>query len=275
MELGSAVVLLTGGTGNIGRAVARELLGAGAAVLITDRNALAVDAIIQSVSAHQERVAGLTADIAQPAGRAVICREAQRWRGGINVLVNTAGVNPFRLFDDHMAVEEVDTAFAVSVQAPIRLCRSLLPYLRRRERAVIVNIGWESGGAGCPGYLTCTAAKFAIRGFTEALRRELAGTTISVHHLAPRTTRPIASCAVGSGSAGHGAAMDPSERAARAVRVMLEREPPHAEVGRAGKIFDGLKTVLSCAVASRPALHGQRRREALSALVTEVRAKPG
>lgn len=244
MQLSTAIVLLTGGGGGIGRAMTRELLEHGASVLIVDRNPDAVQAAVDSMYAHGERVAGLTADVTQLAGRARICAEAQRWRGGVNVLINAAGVNHFGLFEE-ATPEQIETAFAVNVQASIHLCRSLLPHLRRQPAARIVNVGSVFGGIGYPGYVTYSATKFAIRGFTEALRRELAGTSVSVHYLAPRATRtPINSAEVERMNAELGVAMDPPERVARVLRAMLERGQTHAVVGWPEKLFVRLNAIV-------------------------------
>jgi short-subunit dehydrogenase len=115
---------------------------------------------------------------------------------GINVLINSAGVGQFGLFETTADVD-IERLLAVNVTAPLQLTRSLLPQLRRQSSAAIVNIGSVLGAIGYPGQATYSATKFAVRGFSEALRRELADTAVRVLYVAPRATRtPLNSAAV-------------------------------------------------------------------------------
>ena len=135
-------------------------------------------------NAFAGRVDVYPANLTRADDRARLAEFARTWRGGINVLINNAGVSHFRLLEDQPA-EEVDLALAVNVQAPIHLCRLLLPHLQRQPDAHILNTGSVFGGIGYAAYSVYSATKFAMRGFSEALRRELADTHVQVHYLAP------------------------------------------------------------------------------------------
>ena len=78
---------------------------------------------------------------------------------------------------------------ALNVGAPICLTKPLLPLLKQATSAMVVNVGSTYGSIGYPGYASYCATKFALRGFSEALRRELADTRVSVLYVAPRATR--------------------------------------------------------------------------------------
>ena len=224
MKLRSMRVLLTGAAGGIGRVIARQLAAAGAHVLLVDRDARALDQVVKELAFADDRVAAHVADLTSPAARAQLCDAARGWHGGINVLVNNAGLNPFALFED-LAPEQIDLTLAVNLQAPMHLCRDLLPQLRAREAATIVNVGSVFGAIGFPGYVAYSATKFAIRGFTEALRRELADSGVAVKYLAPRATRTtINTAAVEEMNSRLKVSMDPPERVARElVRLLLRR----------------------------------------------------
>ena len=102
------------------------------------------------------------------------------------------------------------------------LVHELLPHLKAQPQAHLLNMGSVFGNIGYPGYAAYSASKFAMRGFTEALRRELADTRVRVHYLAPRATRtPINSPAVQRMNAELKVAMDPPEAVARAARTVL------------------------------------------------------
>ena len=79
-----------------------------------------------------------------------------------------------------------------------QLTRALLPTLRSQPASAILNIGSVFGSLGYPGFTAYSATKFALRGFTEALRREMADSKIGVHYFAPRATKTgaVSSCPV-------------------------------------------------------------------------------
>lgn len=169
---------------------------------------------------------------------------AARWRGGINVLVNNAGVNQFSMFEDQTAAQ-IDLTLAVNVAAPLHLCRELLPHLARQSEARILNVGSVFGVIGYPGYAAYSASKFALRGFSEALRREFAGTSIHVQYFAPRATRTaFNSAAVERMNAELGVAMDPPERVARNACALLESGRAEAVVGWPEKLFARVNAAL-------------------------------
>lgn len=245
MNLSNARVLLTGAAGGIGGAIAAELLARGATVLLVDVNESALRRFAASEPAvSADRVDVFAANLTRADDRARLADFAHTWRGGINVLVNNAGVSHFRLLENQPA-EEVDLALAVNVQAPIHLCRLLLPHLQRQPEAHILNTGSVFGGIGYAAYSVYSATKFAIRGFSEALRRELADTSVTVHYLAPRATRTgINTAAVESMNAELGVAMDTPPVVARAACAMLEQGTVEAVVGWPEKFFVRLNALL-------------------------------
>ncbi|MBN8279850.1 MAG: SDR family oxidoreductase [Gammaproteobacteria bacterium] len=245
MKLTTARVLLTGAAGGIGSAIARELVARGAEVLLVDMNEAALRRLVEGpLAAHAAQVDIHAGNLTRPEERTRVAEVAARWRGGVNVLVNNAGVSHFRLLDEQPA-EEVDLAVAVNLQAPIHLCRLLLPHLKRQPEAQILNTGSVFGGIGYAAYAVYSATKFGIRGFTEALRRELADTTVQVHYLAPRATRTgINTAAVEQMNAELKVAMDPPPVVALAACDMLEAGTPEAVIGWPEKFFVRLNALL-------------------------------
>lgn len=248
--------LVTGGGGGIGTAIAQQLLARGASVLLVDRDEAALRAAAARLGGAQagvpggadERVATQVADLTRAEDRARLLEAAAQWQGGVNTLVNNAGVNHFGMFQDQKAAQ-VELALAVNVHAPIELCRGMLPLLARQDVAHIVNMGSVFGSIGYPGYAVYSATKFAMRGFTEALRRELAGSGVHVHYLAPRATRtPINAAAVERMNAELGVAMDDPSVVGVALCRMLERDLSFAVVGWPEKLFARVNAVLPGAV---------------------------
>jgi short-subunit dehydrogenase len=235
--------LVTGGGGGIGGAIADELLARGAAVLLVDRDVAALERATARLARFGDRVGTLAADLTLAGDRKRLCNDAATWRGGINVLVNNAGVNHFRMFADQPA-EQIDLAIAINLLAPLHLCRELLPHLQRQTEACILNTGSVFGAIGYPGYAVYSATKFAVRGFTEALRRELADTNVTVRYVAPRATRTgINTAAVERMNAELGVAMDPPELVAKAVCDMLAGNRVEAVLGWPEKLFARVNSI--------------------------------
>lgn len=244
MKIQAMRVLLTGATGGIGRVMARRLLEQGAHVLLVARDVSALDSLQRSLAFAGERVQTHAADITQAPARDLLCEVARHWHGGINVLINNAGANTFALLED-LTAAQLDQCLDVNVHAPLHLCRDLLPALKTRESAVIVNVGSVFGSIGFAGNVAYSASKFAIRGFSEALRRELADSHVSVKYLAPRATRTaMNSAAVEEMNARLKVAMDPPERVADELLALVSRRGFAAVIGWPEKFFVKLNALL-------------------------------
>ena len=96
-----------------------------------DRDARALEAAVQTLEIPREHFETHVADLTSASERSSLCRKAATWHGGINVLINNAGMNPFGLFDE-LSPEQIDLALAINLQAPMHLCRELLPHLSRQ-----------------------------------------------------------------------------------------------------------------------------------------------
>ena len=237
-------VLITGGTGGIGSAIGAELLARGAAVLLVAHDEAALSRAASSHAVNDTRLGTVSAELTVPADRQRVCKAASAWCGGVNVLINNAGVNYFAMFEDQPSAQ-IDLALALNVAAPMHLCRELLPHLSRQPEARILNIGSVFGAIGYPGYAVYSASKFALRGFTEALRRELAETSIRVQYLAPRATRTgMNSPMVVRMNAHLRVPMDPPERVAQAACALLESGRAEAVVGWPEKFFTRVNATL-------------------------------
>ncbi|WP_279451447.1 SDR family oxidoreductase [Aeromonas hydrophila] len=184
MKLEGKLVLLTGASGGIGEALAQELAAQGARLLLHGRRGSALERLRKELP-HPERHQTVIADLGSPQERAKLLQHPALDEG-LDVLINNAGCNQFAWLEDQSS-EQVERQLLLNVEAPIQLTRMLLP--RLRKPAVIMNVGSSFGAIGYAGYSVYCASKFALRGFSEALGRELEGTGIQVLHFAPRATR--------------------------------------------------------------------------------------
>lgn len=234
--------LVTGASGGIGRAIAVELQRRGAALMLVGRNADPLDRVAAELGGASDRVCVLAADLATAEGRGAVVAQALAWDS--NVLVNNAGLGEFALVDQQTDAD-LERLFAINALAPMQLTRALLPRLRRWPEAAVLNVGSVFGSLGYPGFAAYSASKFALRGYTEALRRELADTRVRVHYLAPRATRTgMNASAVERMNAELGVAMDTPEIVGRAACDMLEQDRLDAVLGWPEKLFVRINALL-------------------------------
>ncbi|CAI8703359.1 SDR family oxidoreductase [Pseudomonas chlororaphis] len=183
MRLSDARVVLTGASGGIGLAIADALCASGAKVLAVARRRAPLEPLL---ARYPDQLCWVAADLTFLADRRKVLTAAQAM-GGINLLINAAGVNHFAMLEQ-LDDSDINAMLAVNIGAPVCLTKTLLPLLKQAESAMVVNVGSTYGSIGYPGYAVYCATKFALRGFSEALRRELADTRVGVLYVAPRAT---------------------------------------------------------------------------------------
>lgn len=232
MNPAAARVLLTGATGGIGQAVAEALASAGAAVMLSGRSPARLQALRRGLPRRpgmETAIAWQAADLADPVAIEGLARAAIDWKA--NVLVNAAGAPAFgRLESTDPA--EVARVMQTNLVAPILLTRALLPWFRTLPVAQVIQVGSVLGRLGLPGYGVYAASKFGLRGFTEALRRELADTRVKVQYLGPRSTRTdFNAAAVLDFNRATGTRMDDPDRVAAALLKLLESEAAERFLG--------------------------------------------
>ncbi|MGL5336561.1 MAG: SDR family oxidoreductase [Enterovibrio sp.] len=184
MDITAKRVLLTGASGGIGEALAKELAQRGAHLILHGRRLDALETQkLQLANPHHHEI--IVADLSCENGRQALLQHPAL-NEKIDILINNAGVNQFAWLEDQ-ALAQIEQQLRLNVEAPIMLTKGLLSKLNRP--AAIMNIGSSFGAIGYPGYSVYCATKFALRGFSEALGRELCGTGISVLYFAPRACK--------------------------------------------------------------------------------------
>ncbi|MDT0635878.1 SDR family oxidoreductase [Spectribacter hydrogenoxidans] len=236
MNIAHARVLLTGATGGIGRVIAHQLSAQGAALLLTGRDHAALETLATELRQVGGKVATVAADLTEATGRDRVAAAAARG-SGVDVVIHNAGANVSGMFED-LAPEAIDTIVAANVTAPIQLTRLLLPTLRNQSEAMLLFMGSGFGAIGYPGFAAYSATKFALRGFAEALRRELADTAIAVVLLAPRAVdTPLNDSRVRSLHQAAKMSVDPPERIAVAVARLIHEPKNEVHIGWPERMF--------------------------------------
>jgi len=171
--LRGGVAVLTGAASGIGAALAVDLARRGVHLALVDLNAAGLEA-----TAAQARAAGVTVsthamDVADHAAVAALPAAVLAVHKRVTLLVNNAGVALGGLFEQ-LSAEDFDWLMDINFGATVRLTRAFLPSLAREGAAQIVNVSSIFGIIAPPGQSAYAASKFAVRGFSEALRHELA-----------------------------------------------------------------------------------------------------
>lgn len=245
MNLQGKTILVTGANGGIGRAIVERLARQRASLILVGRDQQALRELSATVLSLGGDALVMVADLLQPAERQRIVAVCQALPHGLYGLVNNAGGNTFGLFaeqDEAMVQQQV----TLNLLVPMLLTRALLPALHKASEARLLNIGSTFGSIGYPGYAPYCAAKFGLRGFTEALRRELADTPLKVLYLAPRaTTTPLNTDRVVALNRELGNAMDtPDSVADAAVQLFLAGKPHQRFLGFPEKLFARINQIL-------------------------------
>lgn len=178
-----AVVIVTGASSGIGAATALRLGRAGMTVVLAARRAADLAAVADRIETGTGggHAVVVPTDVRDPAAVAALVERALSVTGRIDALVNNAGVGGASSILAEDAA--VDTMLDVNLRAPIRLMRAVVPIMTAQGSGSIVNIGSVAGEVGVGG--TYSATKFALRGLTDSVRRELAGTGVGVTLIEP------------------------------------------------------------------------------------------
>jgi short-subunit dehydrogenase len=185
--LAGSRVLITGASQGIGRALALGAARRGARVLAVARS----DDLLQELAAEARSAGGILepvhADVTSPDDRQAMVEAALRHFGGIDVLVNNAGIGATGHFAE-CGPERLRAIMEVNFFALTETTRVFIPLLRQGERPAIVNISSIAGKRAIPARSEYSASKFAVQGFSEALRAEMVRFGIDVLVVCPGLT---------------------------------------------------------------------------------------
>jgi len=181
LEIKALRVLVTAGANGIGREVARAFIGEGAKVHVCDVDQKALVALKKSAPT----ITQTRADVAERGDVERLFGEALKALGGLDVLVNNAGIaGPTGRVED-IAPEQWDRCLAVNITGQFNCARLAVPHLRKSKNPSIVNLSSAAGRLGFPMRAPYAASKWAVVGFTKSLAIELGPAGIRVNAILP------------------------------------------------------------------------------------------
>ncbi len=178
-------VLITGAGSGIGRALTLQAAAHGFNLILTGRTKATLDETADMIEHVKIKI--ITADVTTAEGRADIVSGVGEH---LDILINNAGTLSVGQIAD-ITDAQIDQMVATNLTAPMALTRDLLPALTKAKGRV-VNIGSVFGDIAYPFFATYSATKFGLRGFSDAIRRELSGKGIGVTYIAPRAASTAA-----------------------------------------------------------------------------------
>lgn len=252
LDLTRGTTVITGGANGMGAEIARQLAARGTALALIDHDTAALDRITEELrGAHvSTHVVDLRDDDAVFAAVSDITETHQR----INALITCAGSS--MLGDiDQLTMEEMRWLTDVNLWGTVSVTKALLPALRAAPAAHITHLASVYALAAPAGRIPYAVSKFAVRAFSEALRHELDGTSVSVGAVYPAGVRTgiilhgryaaAIDPKVAARAAAAQAAMyhtEPADAAARIIRA-TERRAARTMVGREARLIDALTRV--------------------------------
>ena len=252
MRLQDQIALITGAGSGIGRALAIALAGRGMHLALADIDETGLAETARLAAKPGRRVTCHRLDVADREAVAALPAAVKEAHGELDLLVNNAGVALGGTFEQ-VSEQDFDWLFTINFFGVVTMTRAFLPLLRRSEAARIVNVSSIFGIIATPGQTAYTASKFAVRGFSESLRQELAGTRVGVTTVHPGgiATSIAASARIPAGVPADEAEREkrhfaaalkmPPERAAAVIIAGIAKDRPRIIVGNDAKIASAVE----------------------------------
>lgn len=180
-------VILTGASSGIGKSLALQLAQAKARVILCARREDRIHQLAEQIESSGGCCIPVTGDVTSPAVRQELVETCQRHWGGLDLLINNAGIGAMGRFDE-ASPDRLRQVFEVNFFASAELIRDSIPTLNRGNDPMIVNLSSVLGHRAAPLKSEYCASKFAIHGFSDSIRAELAENGIDVLLVSPSTT---------------------------------------------------------------------------------------
>lgn len=177
--------LVTGASKGIGRVIAEQLAADGYDLALVGRDTASLEEVKETVSEnHDIKAISIEADLSDISSCSRIVEETVKAFGGLDLLVNCAGLSHKGSFTT-VTPEEWDRIFAVNARAPFFISQAALPYLKRSEKPIVINVASVVGFKGYADQSVYSSSKHALTGFTKVFAKEVQPFGIRVHLISP------------------------------------------------------------------------------------------
>ena len=176
--------MVTGASRGIGVHIARALSKAGVSVGLVARDRTALERLAEELALSGPRAVAIGADLSQPSAIDSLLERAHTALGGLDILINNAGIDAIRFYTDETDAE-TEQMLKLDLLTPMLLARKALPQFLAQKRGHIINVASLAGKTAMPYSVTYSAAKAGLIAFTHSLRAELSGTGVSASVICP------------------------------------------------------------------------------------------
>lgn len=187
LVLNEKVVIITGASSGVGRALAFAFARRAAKIVLVARRADRLEAVRREIEPYTSQVLVIPADVTDEAQLQQVVQRTLETFGRIDILVNNAGIMNGGPLQDQ-SPQTIEQLLRVNLWAMIRLTQLVLPHMLANHHGYILNIGSGLGRTAMPAFAPYVASKYGVSGFSDALRRELARTGVYVTLVLPGWT---------------------------------------------------------------------------------------
>lgn len=185
ITLAGAAVIVTGASSGIGEAAAREFAKQGSSVVLAARRLDRLEELAKQLQASGVKALPIQADLSKRSDMDAVVSQTLKEFGKIDVLFNNAGFGRLDFLDKLDAEKDIVPQVQVNLLGVIQMTQAVLPHMMRARAGHIINMSSIAGWVATPTYSVYAASKFAIRGFSESLRREVMPWGITVSTIYP------------------------------------------------------------------------------------------
>ena len=255
-QINGSAAAVTGAASGIGRALALELAARGCDLALADRDEAGLQSVAAEIAKTQQRkVSTHRPDVGEPDQIAEFAAAASAAHPKLNIVINNAGVALLGAFSE-IEQAQMEWLFNINFWGTVHGTRAFLPILAKQPEAHIVNLSSIFGIIAPPGQTAYCAAKFAVRGFTESLRHELAMANspvrLSVVHPGGVATNIVRNSRTGTGITDNARRAQSIDRfdavakttptaAAQRIILGIEKNQPRILIGNDARFMDLLQ----------------------------------
>jgi NAD(P)-dependent dehydrogenase (short-subunit alcohol dehydrogenase family) len=245
------VVVITGAASGIGKALALQLAAQGAQVVAADVNEEKLRKTADAIVQRGGRVSWATVDVSDRQAVYAFADQVIQQQQGVHVVINNAGVALSNVDVQNLAYEDLEWVLGTNLWGVIYGTKAFLPHLLKQPQANLVNVSSVFGLAASAKAAAYSTSKFAVRGFSEALRQELRGTSVAVTVVFPGGIRTNIARNTRLARDGEHVAdterairqfeaqtQTTSEEAARRIIEGIRRNAPRVLIGNDAKVLD-------------------------------------
>ena len=243
MKTRGKVILVTGAGSGIGRYLTIELSKEKCSFILVGRNQEALVEVGKFCRENGSEYKTLLCDLRDLASLERLKDLVLQSYGHIDILINNAGVLTYQKIENQNC-EDLENLYRCNVLAPIQLSSLLLPELKKRDEALIVNTGSIFGSIAFPYFSAYSSSKFALRGFSESLRRELEDSSVRVLYVAPRATQTKLANLFGEMAKATSMRLDPPELVAKKIATAIRKNKKDLYIGFPECVFVRLNSLL-------------------------------